>query len=433
MGGTVDLTTLFSVNVGTLSFQSSDPIIGEITGNTLTYKAVGTVTITASAPKATDQTLPITIKAAIAWDGPQPSTGTIGTPLVFQWKGGSGNYDFAAAMSGKEFDRNTQTATTYSLVTAGKTAGTWAISVTDNGTNDTITTTVTVAAPVKTVDGKTLDGKIGGTVIPKADLFDLSNAALTDVTGVTTVQGKATWDNTAGTLTLGEDITDDFTVTFAVKTGVVKGTDISFTNVVPKTKLTPITPVPTLKVGAPDMNGSALFTPQPGNKPFAIAIDPSDTSGSATVVGGKLHAVKPGTAKVKGLIVGDANATATTNVTIIPPDLTGVILKDSNGDELDWVDDTDHTQGYAFDGGNATTPTAETELTIVPVPQYAVLPADATIAIASGDVTVATVPAKPTSGKFKVKPLTKDGDAIITVTVKTGMVIKLTVHVDAAP
>ncbi|ENE5752103.1 hypothetical protein ABNO07_003581 [Salmonella enterica subsp. enterica serovar Bareilly] len=316
---------------------------------------------------------------------------------------------------------------------------------------------VTITASAAKADDKTIDIDIkaaravvaaaakamatGGDVIPFANMFTLQGGVVLDDlefavnAGTTALTGAM---SQTGDLTLPENTSGTVTVTATLHQGAtaIPGLPVTFTitAVTPKTKLTKVTPAKTLKVGAADLAGSDLFTVQPTSKAFTIAIDASDTTGSANIASsGKLHAVKPGTATVKATVTGETSVTATTTVTIAAPDLTGVILKDSSGNELDWVDDTDHTQGYAFDGGDATTPTAETELTIVPVPQYAVLPADATIAIASDEVTVATVPTKPTGGKFKVKPLAKEGDAVITVTVKTGMVIKLTVHVDAAP
>ncbi|EOH1034889.1 hypothetical protein ACLMYS_003863 [Salmonella enterica] len=188
-------------------------------------------------------------KPPLAWDSAPASTGTIGDPITFSWKGGSGDYDITATDGSAQIDHKTQPEKSYSVVTTGKNAGDWVITVIDNTTKETLTATVTMsaAAPAKTVAGKTLDAKVGGSKIPAAQLFTYSgNASIADVTGVTDVAGKATWDNTKKELTLADAVTGNFTVTFAVGADTTKGADISFTNATAK----PAPVLRTLKVAS---------------------------------------------------------------------------------------------------------------------------------------------------------------------------------------
>lgn len=91
------------------------------------------------------------------------------------------------------------------------------------------------AAPApKTVNGKTLDAQVGGTVIAADDLFAYGGGA--DKSNVTNVTGtKANWDDSAKTLTLDNDATGDITLTFDVAGGATKGsTAAKLTNVTAK-------------------------------------------------------------------------------------------------------------------------------------------------------------------------------------------------------
>lgn len=87
----------------------------------------------------------------------------------------------------------------------------------------------------KTVTGKgDVSGKKGGDVIPDTALFDYSNgASKADVTAVTGT--KVTWDNTAKTLTIADDVTaGDIALAFTLASGVTKAGSVTLKGVAVK-------------------------------------------------------------------------------------------------------------------------------------------------------------------------------------------------------
>lgn len=131
-----------------------------------------------------------------------------------------------------DFDTDGFTAT---IKGAGSTTGT----VTVDGQLFTIN--VNVVAPAKTVNGKTVSGKVGGTILTgttgaNALPFALTNgAAPSDILTVTGTPAKVTWDASAGTLTIADDASGDITLAYTVKSGVTKGTTVAkLTGIIPK-------------------------------------------------------------------------------------------------------------------------------------------------------------------------------------------------------
>lgn len=182
-----------------------------------------------------------TVVAALAW-GVHPASGTIGTSVNFTFTGGIPSVDgdkyqvIVLKPDGTEHDNVNQTAKTYALNTAaGDSTGNYTVMIFDKGVKGGTTDPVDggakisqvvaiAAAPVKTVNGKVLDAQVGGSVVPAASLFTISNgAAYTDILTVTGTPAKVTWDAAASTLTIADDASGDIALAYTVKSGVNKG------------------------------------------------------------------------------------------------------------------------------------------------------------------------------------------------------------------
>ncbi|EIW6162811.1 hypothetical protein MF451_003808 [Salmonella enterica subsp. enterica serovar Saintpaul] len=248
-----------------------------------------------------------TVTAKLAWDATPPTAATLGTAFTLSWKGGTGSagqYDITGSVGTDKPVQQTVTGQTATITPdASATAGNWVFVITDNATKETITATIAVSAPapVKTITGKgDITGKKTLDVIDADDLFTYSNTDKSGVTGVTASPNKATWNNTAKTLTIAKDASGDITLTFTVASGTNKAGTVVLKGVVKRA--IGATPTPVALTTA-KKNQTLTYT--------AAGVTGAITAGTATGADATVFAFDDSTKKVTTTATADASAVLT--------------------------------------------------------------------------------------------------------------------------